>query len=140
MEIEPYGEGHKIIFSEKKEILPVGVGLIILEYLRQDDPDIGAYRGLMEFQGRDLLSPFHPSYELDTTESHEKALLEGLVWVVQQKERLSAEIFEVNIQENDTEQAFKNIEEMNLIENLCKLEELVDQLRDEGIVEYLLTD
>lgn len=135
MEIEPYGEGHKVVFSEKEEILPVGVGLIILENFRNDRAEISAHRELMQFHGRDL-SPFHPAYEIDTTKPHEKALLEGLMWVAQQKERLSAEIFELNMLAMGIEQAFDSIGKIGLGDYFSQLTELIDQLQDEGVIEY----
>ena len=131
MLIEKVGENHLMATFAGPEVVSIGVGFVIHEYIKPDD-EIFACLGALTCEGRDIWS--NPKiFTLNSERSTEKALLKSIVQIGSNSAEAMVEAFANEASESGVPAAFDSFRKARLSEHLEVLEEMSVDLQLAGL-------
>jgi hypothetical protein len=124
-------DGYEIRFAGEEEIVPIGLGLLVLDYSRPDF-EIAEHRALMWLGGRDV-DRHSESWTIETWRSYENFILKTLVWAGKNKEKLEGEVVRDGRHTNGDADTILSLQMLDFADRLDKLGEFADQILAAGV-------
>jgi hypothetical protein len=123
---------HRVELCGKKEIEAAAVGMMLYEEYSDDD-EASDHIDKMKLEGK-AIEKDDFSFCFNTSRSHERLVLEGLTWVVQNKEDICSRFFHEVHESSDVITAMEIFDQIGLSSHLEELAHITEHLQTAGVI------